>query len=72
MSLIRFQCYVCNQELQVAAEKAGRKAKCIQCNTILTIPMAAGEDEMISPAGTGPAPDAYAAGPQPGSTTSWS
>lgn len=38
MSVITFQCYACNQVLQVDADKAGRKAKCSQCSTLLTIP----------------------------------
>jgi phage FluMu protein Com len=41
MSAITFQCYACNQMLQVAADNAGRKAKCSRCGTILTIPVPA-------------------------------
>jgi hypothetical protein len=39
MSTITFTCYACNQVLKVGADKAGKKAKCIKCGTILTIPM---------------------------------
>jgi len=39
MSFISFQCYACNQMLRVGADKAGRKAKCHKCGTILTIPI---------------------------------
>lgn len=38
MSVITFQCYACNMVLQVGAEYAGRKAKCSQCGTSLTVP----------------------------------
>ena len=38
MSVITFQCFACNQVLQVGADNAGRKAKCSQCGAILTIP----------------------------------
>src|SRR5262245_52157308 len=40
MSFITFQCYACNQSLKVGSDKAGRKAKCHKCGTILTIPIA--------------------------------
>lgn len=40
MSFIQFQCYVCNQVLKVGADKAGKKARCVKCGTILTIPVA--------------------------------
>src|SRR5262245_6044434 len=43
MSTITFTCYACNQTLKVGADKAGRKAKCVQCGTLLTIPVASGE-----------------------------
>ena len=43
MAVITFQCYACNQVLQVGADNAGRKAKCSQCGTILTIPVLAAE-----------------------------
>jgi len=49
MSQIRFQCYVCNKELQVSADKAGRKAKCVECGTVLTIPAAAQDEAPPSP-----------------------
>ncbi|MGF1579798.1 MAG: hypothetical protein ACFCD0_10580 [Gemmataceae bacterium] len=38
MSEITFQCYVCSQSMKVAAANAGKKAKCFNCGTILTIP----------------------------------
>ena len=44
MSTINFPCYACNQVLKVGTDKAGRKAKCIKCGTILTIPMASSEE----------------------------
>src|SRR5262249_61304900 len=49
MSTITFTCYACNQVLKVGADKAGKKAKCVKCGTILTIPVAAGEAEVVSP-----------------------
>ncbi|MCI0683109.1 MAG: hypothetical protein L0Y71_13490 [Gemmataceae bacterium] len=56
MSVITFQCYACNQVLQVGADKAGRRAKCSQCGTVLTIPMlAAGVVEGVLPAAAVPA-----------------
>jgi hypothetical protein len=59
MADITFQCYACNQMLQVGADKAGRKARCSQCGTILTIPaLAAGPGavvEAVPPAATIPA-----------------
>src|SRR5262249_50508645 len=45
-STITFQCYSCNQVLKVGADKAGKKAKCIKCGTILTIPVASDEEEV--------------------------
>jgi hypothetical protein len=53
MSFITFQCYGCNQMLKVSADKAGRKAKCNKCGTLLTIPVAS--------AGPGAGPAAEAA-----------
>lgn len=38
MSFITFQCYACSKSLKVPADKAGKKAKCNQCGTVLTIP----------------------------------
>jgi hypothetical protein len=38
MESITFQCYSCHQILKVSADKAGRKAKCVKCETVLTIP----------------------------------
>lgn len=43
MSYITFQCYACSKNLKVPAEKAGRKAKCNQCGTVLTIPAQSSE-----------------------------
>lgn len=62
MSLIRFHCYVCNQELQVGADKAGRKAKCVQCATVLTIPSHSSEEIEPGPPPGPPGPP----GPPPG------
>src|SRR6266513_1881480 len=56
MTTITFQCYACNQVLKVAADKAGKKAKCVKCGTILTIPVSAGEAEVATPAAPPPAP----------------
>jgi hypothetical protein len=50
MDTITFSCYSCGQVLKVGAGTAGKKAKCVKCATILTIPMAD-----ASPAAT-PAP----------------
>lgn len=47
MSTITFQCYSCQKTLRVGADKAGKKAKCVQCGTILTIPMASAEEEEV-------------------------
>jgi hypothetical protein len=49
MSVITFQCYACNQMLKVGADKGGKKTKCIKCGTILTIPVAAAEPEVLAP-----------------------
>jgi hypothetical protein len=40
MSTITFNCTKCGQAMRVGADKAGRKAKCTKCATILTIPAA--------------------------------
>jgi hypothetical protein len=53
MSTITFQCYSCQQTLKVGADKAGRKAKCVKCGTVLTIP--AGSSEAIVEAEPTPA-----------------
>jgi hypothetical protein len=45
-STITFQCYSCNQVLKVGSDKAGKKAKCIKCGTILTIPVSSEEEEI--------------------------
>ena len=59
MADITFQCYACNQMLQVGADKAGRKARCSQCGTILTIPTPPANPatvvEGVAPAATIPA-----------------
>lgn len=44
MSTITFNCTKCGQAMRVGADKAGRKAKCTKCATILTIPAA--EEEL--------------------------
>src|SRR5262245_15991657 len=49
MSTITFTCYACNQVLKVGADKAGKKAKCVKFGTIRTIPVAAGEAEVVNP-----------------------
>ncbi len=36
---ITFECYACNKRLKVDQNKAGKKAKCIGCGTVVTIPM---------------------------------
>lgn len=38
MSAITFSCHACNRSMRVGIDKAGRKAKCPQCGTVLTIP----------------------------------
>jgi hypothetical protein len=55
MSTITFQCYSCRQVLKVGADKAGRKAKCVKCGTVLTIP--AGAPESFVEARPAPARD---------------
>jgi hypothetical protein len=40
MGYISFQCYSCQQVLKVGDDKAGRKARCFKCGTILTVPVA--------------------------------
>jgi hypothetical protein len=45
-STITFTCYSCGQVLKVGSDKAGKKAKCIKCGTILTIPVASDEEEV--------------------------
>lgn len=66
MSTINFPCYACNQVLKVGADKAGRKAKCIKCGTILTIPMASAE-EPVEAVSAAPAktPQAVKSAPPP-------
>ncbi|MBI3407524.1 MAG: hypothetical protein HY040_04110 [Planctomycetes bacterium] len=49
MADITFQCYACNQRLRVGADKGGKKTKCLKCGTVLTIPVAAVEPEVLSP-----------------------
>ena len=44
MSTITFNCTKCGQAMRVGADKAGRKAKCTKCATIMTIPAA--EEEL--------------------------
>ncbi len=41
MAVISFRCGACKQVLRVAADKAGRKAKCTKCGKEVTIPAAA-------------------------------
>jgi hypothetical protein len=60
MSFITFQCYACSQSLRVGADKAGRKAKCHKCGTILTIPVGSTE-----PAAPPPSSAATRAAPPP-------
>src|SRR5262245_21730205 len=36
--MITFQCPACSQVLKVAAENAGKRAKCVKCGTIVNIP----------------------------------
>lgn len=40
MEPIRFSCTKCQHVLRVGADKAGKKAKCPKCGTVLTIPAA--------------------------------
>src|SRR5262245_11809876 len=56
MSAISFQCYACQQVLQVAGDKAGRRAKCGKCGTLLTIPIASTVLEPPPPATQAPMP----------------
>lgn len=49
MADITFQCYACNQRLRVGADKGGKKTKCLKCGTVLTIPVAAVEPEVLAP-----------------------
>jgi hypothetical protein len=60
MSFITFQCYACGKALKVPGDKAGRKAKCNQCGTVLTIPAQSSVPE------TPAAPEAPAPNPAPG------
>jgi phage FluMu protein Com len=54
MEAITFRCSACNHGIKVAADKAGRKAKCPKCKTELTIP----QPEAVTPAAApAPAPD---------------
>lgn len=57
MTTITFKCTSCQQVLKVGADKAGRKAKCIQCSKILIIPAASEEALPVKrekKAGSGP------------------
>jgi len=56
MAAITFQCFSCNQVLRVSPDKAGRKAKCIKCGTILTIPEAVQENGVPPPLEPGKTP----------------
>jgi len=54
---ITFTCYACNQVLKVGEDKAGKKARCVKCGTILTIPAGGGaEEEVVEPMDEEPAP----------------
>jgi hypothetical protein len=59
MSEIKFSCHACGQVLQVGGDKAGRKAKCVQCGTVLTIPAAG--DALLEAVAAGPGVPASAA-----------
>jgi hypothetical protein len=64
MTTITFQCYSCNQVLRVGSDKAGRKAKCTKCGTILTIPAAGAEPPAASPPRPAARPPAGATPPR--------
>src|SRR5262245_9845637 len=54
---ITFTCYACNQVLKVGGDKAGKKAKCVKCGTILTIPVSGGDEaDVVTPTAGGAAP----------------
>lgn len=38
MDIVRFRCSTCGQLLRMGSDKAGRKAKCARCESVLTIP----------------------------------
>jgi ribosomal protein S27E len=63
MSEIKFSCHACGQVLQVGGDKAGRKAKCVQCGTVLTIPAGGGDPLLGGSAAAPGAPGAGAPGP---------
>jgi uncharacterized membrane protein len=56
METITFRCTTCKFVLKVGADKAGRKAKCSKCGTLLIIPAATD----VGPAAPPPAPPAAA------------
>jgi hypothetical protein len=39
METVSFHCTSCRQLLKIAADKAGRKVKCVKCGTVLTVPV---------------------------------
>jgi hypothetical protein len=55
METITFRCTTCQQVLRVSADKAGRKAKCTQCGTALTIPAQAEDEPAPVPLASSPA-----------------
>lgn len=61
---IEFRCTQCNRLLRTQDETAGKKAKCPECGTILTIPTAGATPEMGAPPPVGP-PQSPAVPPSP-------
>src|SRR4051794_39644063 len=49
---IRFACPLCNTRITAPEPAAGRKAKCLRCSTVVTVPVQAGQplnDPLPSP-----------------------
>ncbi|MDX1945501.1 MAG: MoxR family ATPase [Pirellulaceae bacterium] len=58
---IEFTCTSCGRTLKVAANAAGKRASCPQCNTIVQVPLAS--QPAAAPAQFGAPPDGHAAAP---------
>ncbi|HUT93141.1 MAG TPA: DUF975 family protein [Thermoguttaceae bacterium] len=63
---IEFRCTQCSRLLRTQDETAGKKAKCPECGTILTIPIPGASPEMSAPPPVGP-PRSPAVPPSPAS-----
>lgn len=56
MATIGFQCYGCQKTFQVPEANAGKRAKCNNCGTIVTIPLPSAQSEAVSEKPIAPPP----------------